>query len=87
VKRIPHAQALRAVTTHRHDYLNLYVADLGNVVDMKIIRGAKLRLGVDPLGGTGVHYWSRIAEQHKLDLRVVSGGRKNQGHPHPRAGQ
>jgi phosphoglucomutase len=71
VKRIPYAQALRAATTHRHDYLNLYVADLGNVVDMKIIRSAKLRLGVDPLGGAGVHYWSRIAEQHGLDLTVV----------------
>jgi phosphoglucomutase len=71
VKRIPYAQALRAATTHRHDYLNLYVADLGNVVDMKVIRGAKLRLGVDPLGGAGVHYWSRIAERHGLNLTVV----------------
>jgi phosphoglucomutase len=71
VKRIPHAQALRAATTHRHDYLNLYVADLGNVIDMKIIRSAKLRLGVDPLGGAGVHYWSRIAERHGLNLTVV----------------
>ena len=71
VKRIPHAQALRAATTHRHDYLTAYVNDLGNVVDMKIIRSAKLRLGVDPLGGAGVHYWARIAEQHKLNLTVV----------------
>jgi len=71
VKRISHAQALRAATTHRHDYLNLYVADLGNVVDMKIIRSAKLRLGVDPLGGAGVHYWARIAERHGLNLTVV----------------
>src|ERR1017187_6941122 len=71
VKRIPHAQALRAATTHRHDFLNIYIADLGNVVDMKIIRSAKLRLGVDPLGGAGVHYWSRIAEQYQLNLTVV----------------
>jgi phosphoglucomutase len=71
VKRISHAQALRAATTHRHDYLNLYVADLGNVVDMKIIHSAKLRLGVDPLGGAGVHYWARIAERHGLNLTVV----------------
>jgi len=71
VKRIPYAQALRAATTHRHDYLNLYVGDLGNVVDMKIIRSAKLRLGVDPLGGAGVHYWARIAERHGLNLTVV----------------
>ena len=72
VKRIPHAQALRAATTHRHDFLNIYIADLGNVVDMKIIRSAKLRLGVDPLGGAGVHYWARIAERHGLNLTVVN---------------
>ena len=71
VKRIPHAQALRAATTHRHDYLTAYVNDLGNVVDMKVIRSAKLHLGVDPLGGAGVHYWSRIAEQYQLNLTVV----------------
>ena len=72
VNRIPHAQALRAATTHRHDYLTAYVNDLGNVIDMDIIRSAKLHMGVDPLGGAGVHYWARIAEQHKLDLTVVS---------------
>ena len=72
VKRIPHAQALRAGTTHRHDYLTAYVNDLGNVIDMDLIRSAKMHLGVDPLGGAGVHYWARIAEQHELDLTVVS---------------
>jgi len=72
VNRIPHAQALRAVTTHRHDYVTAYVNDLVNVIDMDLIRSAKLHLGVDPLGGAGVHYWARIAEQHKLDLTVVS---------------
>ena len=71
VKRIPHAQALRAATTHRHDYLTAYVNDLGNVIDMNIIRSAKIHLGVDPLGGAGVHYWARIAEQHGLNLTVV----------------
>jgi phosphoglucomutase len=71
VKRIPHAQALRASTTHRHDYITAYVNDLGSVIDMDIIRGEKLHLGVDPLGGAGVHYWARIAEQHELDLTVV----------------
>ena len=72
VKRIPYAQALRATTTHRHDYVTAYVNDLGNVIDMDIIRGAKLHLGVDPLGGAGVHYWERIAERHELGLTVVS---------------
>ena len=72
VNRVPYMQALRAATTHRHDYLTAYVNDLGNVIDMDMIRGAKLHLGVDPLGGAGVHYWERIAEQHELGLTVVS---------------
>jgi len=72
VRRIPHAQARRAVTTHRHDYLDAYVADLDNVIDMDAIRAAKIRIGVDPLGGAGVHYWARIAERYRLDLTVVS---------------
>ena len=71
VKRIPHEQALRAATTHRHDYLNAYINDLGNMIDMDVIRGAKLSLGVDPLGGAGVHYWARIAERHGISLTVV----------------
>ena len=72
VKRIPHERALRAPTTHRHDYLNGYVEDLGAVIDLDAIRGAGIRLGVDPLGGAGVHYWAHIAERHDLDLTVVS---------------
>ncbi len=72
VKRIPHARALRAWTTHRHDYLNSYVNDLGNMIDINVIRRAKLHLGVDPLGGAGVHYWPRIAESYGLDLTVVN---------------
>ena len=72
VKRIPHAQALRATTTRRHDFLHAYVADLGHVIDMDVIREATLRMGVDPLGGAGVHYWSAIAERYRLDLTVIS---------------
>ncbi|HMA42796.1 MAG TPA: phosphoglucomutase (alpha-D-glucose-1,6-bisphosphate-dependent) [Gemmatimonadales bacterium] len=72
VKRIPIEQALRAATTHRHDYLHAYVNDLGAVIDMEAIRGARIRLGVDPLGGAGVHYWAPIAEQYGLNLTVVS---------------
>jgi phosphoglucomutase len=71
VKRIPFESALRAPTTHRHDFLSSYVGDLGNVLDMEAIRSAKLSLGVDPLGGAGVHYWGRIAEQYGLNLTVV----------------
>jgi phosphoglucomutase len=72
VKRIPFERALRASTTHRHDYLSPYIADLGNILDMDAIRGSKLRLGVDPLGGAGVHYWGPIAERYGLNLTVVN---------------
>jgi len=72
IKRIPFEQALRASTTHRHDFVSSYVNDLANVIDMDSIRGAKVNMGVDPLGGAGVHYWARIAEQYKLDLTVVN---------------
>ncbi|MGA9025186.1 MAG: phosphoglucomutase (alpha-D-glucose-1,6-bisphosphate-dependent) [Steroidobacteraceae bacterium] len=72
VKRISVDKALQASTTHRHDYLNTYIADLANVVEMDVIRGAKLRIGVDPLGGAGVHYWGPIAERYGLDLTVVN---------------
>jgi phosphoglucomutase len=72
VKRIPYEKALRAATTHRHDYLNPYVRDLANVVDMDVIRDKGIHLGVDPLGGAGVHYWAPIAERYRLDLTVVS---------------
>ena len=72
VKRVPHAKALQAATTHRHDFRTAYVADLGNVIDMDVIREAKLRMGVDPLGGAGVHYWAAIAERYRLDLTVIS---------------
>ena len=75
VKRVLFTKALNASTTHRHDYLGPYIGDLDNVVDMEIIRGAKLHLGVDPLGGSGVHYWGRIAERYGLNLTVVEIGR------------
>ncbi|MGB8721782.1 MAG: alpha-D-glucose phosphate-specific phosphoglucomutase, partial [Terriglobales bacterium] len=72
LKRIPWEKALRAPTTHRHDYLNTYIADLANVIDMDAIRGAKISMGVDPLGGAGVHYWGPIAERYGLNLTVVN---------------
>ncbi len=72
VKRMTQAAALRASTTRRHDYRGAYVADLGQVIDMDAIRNAKVRMGVDPMGGAGVHYWAAIAEQYRLDLCVIS---------------
>jgi phosphoglucomutase len=72
VKRISFEKALHASTTHRHNYLDAYVNDLGNVIDMDIIRNAKISMGVDPLGGAGVHYWGQIAQRYKLNLTVVN---------------
>jgi phosphoglucomutase len=70
VKRVPLARALESV--QRHDYLDAYVADLPNVVDIDIIRKAGIRIGADPLGGASVDYWAAIAERHNLELTVVN---------------
>jgi len=72
VSRVPLARALSASTTHRRDFLGAYVVDLAGVIEMDVIRGAMLSMGVDPLGGAGVHYWGRIAERYGLDLTVVN---------------
>jgi phosphoglucomutase len=71
VKRLPFEKALNAPTTRQYDYLHAYVNDLDRVIDMDVIRGAALGLGVDPLGGAGVHYWGPIAERYGLNLTVV----------------
>jgi len=72
VRRIPFDDARRASTTREHDFLEAYVSDLGRVIDLEAIRASGIRMGVDPLGGAGVHYWARIAERYRLDLAVVS---------------
>ncbi|HEY2628182.1 MAG TPA: phosphoglucomutase (alpha-D-glucose-1,6-bisphosphate-dependent) [Usitatibacter sp.] len=72
VRRMPFALASRATTTHPHDFLGAYVEDLGQVIDVDAIANTGVRMGVDPLGGAGVHYWARIAQRYKLDLTVVS---------------
>ncbi len=72
VQRMDYAQALRAPTTHHHDYVSAYVMDLAHVIDFEAVRGAGLKLGVDPLGGAGVHYWGPIAARYGLDLTVVN---------------
>jgi phosphoglucomutase len=72
VKRIPYERASHAPTTHLHDYVSAYIGDLGNVIDLDVVRSAKLSLGVDPLGGAGVHYWARIAERYGLNLTIVN---------------
>ena len=72
LQRIPFGRALRAATTHRYDFLNAYVNDLGNMINMDAIHVAGIRMGVDPLGGAGIHYWGAIAEHYRLDLTVVN---------------
>jgi len=72
VKRVLHAAALRAPTTHAQDFILPYVHDLRNVVDIEAIRAADLKLGVDPLGGASLPYWEPIKSIYKLDLTVVN---------------
>jgi phosphoglucomutase len=72
IKRIPYAAARKAPTTHEYDYLEAYVRDLPLVVDLEAIKRAGLKLGVDPMGGASVRYWSRIGESFGLDLTVVN---------------
>ena len=72
VKRVSVEKALSAPTTHRHNFLHAYVSDLGQVIDMDVLRGASIRIGVDPLGGAGVHYWAPIADRYRLNLSVVN---------------
>jgi phosphoglucomutase len=72
VRRMPYDQARKLATTHQHDYLHAYVDDLPSVLDLDAIRASGVHMGVDPLGGAGVHYWPLIADQYKLDLTVTN---------------
>ncbi|MDE1155106.1 MAG: phosphoglucomutase (alpha-D-glucose-1,6-bisphosphate-dependent) [Acidobacteriaceae bacterium] len=72
VRRLSYARALKAETTQRFDYLSTYINDLGNVIDFDVLKGTALKLAVDPLGGAGVAFWPRIAEQYKLPLEILN---------------
>jgi len=72
VKRVPFERALKASSTHRHDYVSAYVNDLGSVIDMDAIRDKGVRVGVDPLGGAGVHYWPSIIDRYRINATVVN---------------
>ncbi len=72
VRRVPYEAALRAETTHLHDFIQPYVEGLETVLDMHAISTAGLRIGVDPMGGAGIEYWPRIAERYDLRLDIVN---------------
>ena len=72
VARLPYARARRAATTKPHDYLGTYIGDLAQIIDMDVIRSARLKLGIDPLGGAGVAYWQPMAERYGLNIEVVN---------------
>jgi phosphoglucomutase len=72
IRRLPLRQALALTTTREHDFLGTYTVDLANIIDFAAIRAAGVRIGVDPLGGAGVHYWPRIASLHAIDIDVIS---------------
>lgn len=72
IETIPYEKAIQAPTTRRHNYRKEYIYDLTNVIDMDIIRASKIRIGVDPMGGAGVHYWKEIAETYGIELNIVN---------------
>ena len=72
VKRISYNAALQASTTHQEDLVRPYVDDLTAVIDMDAIRSARVKIGVDPLGGAALGYWESIGERYRLDLTVVN---------------
>ena len=72
VARLPYARARRAATTKPHDYLGAYIGDLAQIIDMEVLRSAGLKLGIDPLGGSGVAYWQPMAERYGLNVEIVN---------------
>ena len=69
---MPLARARKAQCVHRYDYITPYVADLANVLDMEAIRNAGVKIGIDPLGGASVHFWSAIAARYAIDATNVN---------------
>lgn len=72
VARLPYARARKAATTHLHDYIRPYVADIGNTVDMALIKSSGVKIGIDPLGGAAIHYWQPLIEHYGIDATVVN---------------
>jgi phosphoglucomutase len=72
VKRIPYESARSAPTTHTHDYIAAYVSDLGAAVDLDVVRGSGIKIGVDPLGGASFSFWAPIADRYGLQIDIVN---------------
>jgi len=72
IKRIPLKNALKSCTSHEYDYINPYVSDLKNIIDMEAISNSGLKIGVDPLGGSGINFWEPIAEKYRLNIEIVN---------------
>jgi phosphoglucomutase len=72
VARMPYERARRAPSTHLHDYVSPYVADLGNSVDLALVASSGVHIGIDPLGGAAVHYWQPIIERYRLKAKIVN---------------
>jgi len=72
VKRMPHARALKSPAIEHHDYIRPYITDLRHVVDLGVVREAGLKIGVDPMGGSGIAYWEPLADMYGLDLTVTN---------------
>jgi len=72
VRRVPFEKAIKSASTREYDYVAPYVEDLGNVIDMELIAGEGLKIGVDPLGGASIDFWDPIAEHYRLSLEVVN---------------
>ncbi len=72
IRRMPFSRAMRAPTTHLHDFVSAYVDDLGSVVDLEAVKSAGLRVGVDPMGGAGVGYWNAVRERYGIDIEIVN---------------
>ena len=72
VQRIPYERALHSSSTHRYNYIDPYVGDLANIVDMEAIRSSGVKIGIDPLGGASVHFWQPIIERYGIAATVVN---------------
>jgi phosphoglucomutase len=72
VARMPYARARRSATVHLYDYVTPYVADLGNILDLALVKSAGVRIGIDPLGGAAVHFWQPIIERYGLQATIVN---------------